>query len=235
MAKSKLFGSRAAKLPHLVTPGKGGVAGEVADLRADVEATFADLEDSGGVIVVEEFTNLAAAAVAAIKASFPTANTVQTFTAHDGPLGEVEIIPPRNVTVTASTHADVDAVPVTITGRIRDANGVLVAQTDAISPVDGGGTTVAGTKAFSFIDTTSVAAMAGPGGALQIGIGTLVGLKKKVRTVAALPVVLQQITDGALVTNGTFNAAAAPHGTWAPSTAANGAHDYGLVYAVDPA
>ena len=47
---SRSFGSQTAKKPHLVQ-GKGGVAGEVDDLRSDVEAGFTALEteiDSGG-------------------------------------------------------------------------------------------------------------------------------------------------------------------------------------------
>lgn len=47
---SRSFGTQAAKKPHLVQ-GKGGVAGEVDDLRGDVEAGFTALEaeiDSGG-------------------------------------------------------------------------------------------------------------------------------------------------------------------------------------------
>lgn len=41
---SKTFGPETARRPHLVTPGKGGVAGEVADLRMDVETAIEKLE-----------------------------------------------------------------------------------------------------------------------------------------------------------------------------------------------
>jgi len=41
---SKSFGSQSAAKPHLVR-GSGGLAGEVADLRSDVEAGFANNEN----------------------------------------------------------------------------------------------------------------------------------------------------------------------------------------------
>lgn len=235
MAKSKLFGKRSAKLPHMVHSAKGGVSGEVGDLRDDVEATFADLEDNGGVLVLEEFTNLAAPSANAIKLAFATSNQAQEITTLDGAIGDDEMIPPRILSLTASANADVDAVGVVITGEVRNAEGQLVAQTDTITPADGGGTTVNGTKAFSKVSKLAPAAMGGSGGQLQVGTAGGVGLKRKLRIAAGLPVVVQQITNGALVTNGTFNAAATPHGTFTPNTAPNGAHDYAVLYAVDPA
>lgn len=41
---SRSFGSEQPDRPHLVTDGKGGVAGEVGDLRSDVDAGFEALE-----------------------------------------------------------------------------------------------------------------------------------------------------------------------------------------------
>lgn len=43
---SSLFGSRGARRPHLVKVGQSGLAGEVSDLRADVEAAFQAFDDS---------------------------------------------------------------------------------------------------------------------------------------------------------------------------------------------
>jgi hypothetical protein len=48
MTISKSFGGEAPRRPHLVQNGKGGVAGEVGDLRADVEDGFSALEGRSG-------------------------------------------------------------------------------------------------------------------------------------------------------------------------------------------
>ena len=48
MTISKSFGGEAPRRPHLVQDGKGGVAGEVGDLRSDVEIGFSVLEGRTG-------------------------------------------------------------------------------------------------------------------------------------------------------------------------------------------
>lgn len=48
MTISKSFGGEAPRRPHLVTNGKGGVAGEVGDLRSDIEDGFSVLEGRSG-------------------------------------------------------------------------------------------------------------------------------------------------------------------------------------------
>lgn len=236
---SKLFGTRTAQLPHLVRQGKLGIPGEIGDLREDVEEALEQLEGYGGLLMLEEFTNLVAADPDGIKTSFATSASQQVFThaASDlnGVVGGAEMVPPRNPTVTSSNHADVNAVAVVFVGKIRDATGKLVAQSVTVNVTDNGNTTDVGAKALSIVEQVTIPAMAGTGGALQLGFGNVVGLKKKVRSAAGLPVVAQQITDGALVTNGTFVAAATatPHGTWSPNTAPNAAHDYAIFYAID--
>lgn len=237
VTKSKTFGKQVGKVPHLTGKAKSGMPGEVGDLRGDVEASFLALEQNGGLDRVEEFLALRAASANAIKLSIATANTAQSYTAAagqlDGALGAVEIVPPRNITVTSSSHADVTAVAIVITGRVRNNVGDLIAQTETITPTAGGGATDAGTKPFSRVDSIAPAAMGGPGGALQFGIGNLVGLACKPRTAAGYLLVNQQITDGALVTTGTFNLATLPQGTWTPATAPNGTHNYALRYCCD--
>lgn len=242
---SHSFGSRGPVASHLVTPGKGGIAGEVADLRRDVEAAFSYLEGAGGVLLggmvaLEEYTNLAAASTTAIKTAAASSASAQHFVrtsdadggTFDGALADAEVVPPRNATITTSTHANIDAVAVVITGRVRNAAGALIAQTDTITLTDGGGVTDAGTKAFSFIDDVAIPAQGGTGGTVAIGTGILVGFAKKIRSAAGRIMRILEVTDGSLVTNGTF-AATAPNGTWSPATAANGAHDYAVFYIVD--
>lgn len=235
MVASRSFGSRGPRLPHL-TQGKGGLPGEVNDLRGDVEAMASYLETELQPLVLEEFTNLVAASAAAIKASFPTSASPQSFSRTAGTLiALAEMVPPRNPTVTSTTHANVDAVIVTFTGRVRDENGDLIAQTATVTLTDGGGATDAAAKAFSFVDSVDFPAEGGTAGAHTIGFGTVVGLKKKIRSAAGLPLRVLQVTDGALVTNGTFVAAATatPNGTWSPNTAPDAVHDYAILYVPD--
>lgn len=59
---SRAFGSEKAKRPHLVTDGKGGVAGEVGDLRSDVENGFTSVEAEIDAVSMRAPVRLATAA-----------------------------------------------------------------------------------------------------------------------------------------------------------------------------
>ena len=48
LQSSKAFGTQAAKKPHLVRDGKGGLAGEIGDLRSDIETAFRSQETRTG-------------------------------------------------------------------------------------------------------------------------------------------------------------------------------------------
>lgn len=233
---STLFGRRGPKKPHLVQPGKGGLAGEIADLRTDVEAAFDLMQDNGGYIHTDEFTNVAAADPDGIKLAAATSDAIQAFTSADwdGILGTGEMVPPRNATVTTTAHANVDAVVVAIVGRVRDITGALIAQTDNITLTDGGGVTDAGTKAFSFIDSATIPAQGGAGATLSIGWGVLIGLSRPMRAMAGLHRPLREVAAGSVVINGTF-ATTAPHGTYSPNSAPNGTNSYALTYVVSAA
>lgn len=239
-AKSKTFGTQKAKVPHLgAAKGASGLTGEIGDLRADVEAAFLAFEKSGGLFHTDLFAAPAAPTVAAHKTAFATSASAQSFsrasTQLDGSLAATELVPPRNVVVTSTSHAHVTAVIVAITGRVRDITGALVAQTDTITLTAGGGASDAGTKPFAFVDKVDIPAQGGASGSLQIGTGALLGTSAKVRLGAGgASLVLMQLTDGTPVTNGVF-AAAAPVSTFAPNSAANGTRNYTIIYAVDPA
>ncbi len=234
---SRLFGTKRPNVPGLATLGQAGMKGEIADLRRDIEATFTELEGYG-LPFLQEFIDLPAAVANAHMLSFATAASIQSFSRAAGTMTgaqTAEMVPPRNVTVTSTINAHVTALAVAIVGRVRDITGALIAQTDTINTTNGGGATDAGTKAFAFVDSISIPAMGGAAGSLTVGFGVVCGLRRKLKSAAGMPVVLQQITNGALVTNGTFVAAATsgPHGTWAPNSAANGTNDYALVYMQD--
>jgi hypothetical protein len=236
MSKSKIFGRASAAIPHLTT-GKGGVAGEVDDLRNDVESGFKKLESDGGLLRTVEFTNPPVADVDAYKTSIATALTQQVYTgaALNGAIGVAELTPPRNPTVTSTLHAHVLAVSVVFHGKIRDENNVLVDQNAPVLLTAGGGATDVATKCLSVLESITVPANGGVGGALEFGFGALIGLPIPMKSRAGLLKPIREIAVGVVVTTGTFTTAAAqpPHGTYAPAAAPDGTRDYALTYEVE--
>jgi hypothetical protein len=143
---------------------------------------------------VDEHTNLAAADPDGIKESVASSASIATYTgtALDGAIGTGTISPPRNITITTTSHADIDAVAVVITGL--DVNGD--AQTDTITLTNGGGTTDVGTKAFKSVSSIVVPAQSGTGGALTFGTGNVIGLERKLRSRAGLAAMKKEIVAG---------------------------------------
>ena len=233
---SKTFGRSGPAKPHLVV-GKTGVAGEVDDLRGDVETAFNKLETEGGLLRTVEFTNPVAADIDAYKLSIATAATEQVYTgaALDGATGVNEMIPPRNPTVTSTLHADVLAVGVVFHGKIRDENNILIDQDVTVTLTVGGGATDAGTKCLSVLENITVPANGGVGGALEFGFGSLIGLPAGMKSRAGLLAPIREIAVGVVVTTGTFTTKAAqpPNGTYSPAAAPDGARDYALTYEVE--
>ncbi len=229
---SKLFGSQRPDKAHLVS-GKGGVAGEVDDLRSDIEAAFLSQEQNGGLLRTDEFTDPAAADVDAIKLSISSETTAQQYLAADldGVVGAGEMVPPRNITITSTVSADIDAVGVVITGLVRDETGTLVDQTETITLTDGGGVTDAGSKPFSQVTQIDVPAQSGTGGALEFGFGDIIGLSELMVSQAGLLAPIREIEAGTVVTTGTFtNESSSPVTSYAPATVPDGANDYAVTY-----
>ncbi|TFH47668.1 MAG: hypothetical protein E4H01_07840, partial [Lysobacterales bacterium] len=196
--------------PHLLQT-SGGIAAEVKDLRDDL---IAELSLVAG-IAVEEFTNQAAADVNAIKLSIASAAAIQTYTgaALDGVVGLLAMSPPRNISITSTVHADIDAVAVVITGK--DVNGDDI--TESITLTDGGGVTDVGAKAFAKVTSIVVPAQSGVGGALEFGFGDIIGFLRPLKSRAGLAAVVREIAVGAVVTTGTFVAAPAVAGAGQPN------------------
>lgn len=238
---SQLFGNRRPQRGHLVNRPSKGVPGEVNVLRADVEASFEALESGGGLIVTDIFTDPAAADPNGIKTSFATANTAQAFTAEDsdfdGAEAAQEMVPPRTLSITSTANAHVTAVDVVIRGRLRLADGSLVAVEDTISLTGGGGATdVSATPVpFSFVDEVDIPAQGGAAGSLEIGTTTTMGCSRRALSRAGLLVPVQQIAIGVVVTTGTFvNNAASPVTLYTPAGAPNGSNDYAVTYVAGP-
>lgn len=236
MNGSGLFSTRGPLKPHLVQ-GKGGVAGEVDDLRKDVGAAMVAM----AAITVDEHTNLAAADPDAIKTTFSSVASAVEYTGDDldGLIGGSEMVPARNIDVTnlgTGTPADAPAT-LTVTGIGPDGNehteDISVPQTAA---------TTAGLRLFSKVTKLAFTAGDGTAAELTVGFGDRVGtLKKPIFRTGATSItpLIHELYDGGVVTNGTIgkNAWGVDPDFWgeyAPNTAPDGAHDYALYYEYDP-
>lgn len=190
---SNLFQKEAAAHEHLAKP--GGVAGEVYDLRGDLKRTFKPLR----AVAVEEYTNLAASDDDAIKTSVASSASAQTYTgaALNGVVGGQVMSPPRNIIITTTSHADIDAVGVVVTGKDVDGNTF----TETITLTNGGGVVDQGNKAFAQVTSIAVPAQSGTGGSLKFGFGNKIGLSRTIKSRAGLLSLTREILGGVDITN----------------------------------
>jgi hypothetical protein len=128
----------------------GGEAGEVGPLTAPSASPTAFIASGG--------------------ASSAAPQTLTTFNGALGPSGS-ELYPPRNVTLTLSSHADWNATTAVVTGT--DENGSVI--TENLSIPDGGGATVTGSKTFRTVTQLVIPAQDGAGGTFTFGSGSELG------------------------------------------------------------
>lgn len=227
---SGLFSNKRAHKPHLVE-GKGGVPGEVDDLRRDVTSTLAAL----AALTVEEFTDPPAAAVAGVLASVASQAAAASYVAADLVGGAaVELDPPRNPTLTCDDSATTWTGNVTITGV--DANGDAASAVIAFT----NNATTPAAVALARIDSIDADAQNNALGNWSVGWGDVIGLGKPLVSRAGAAMVVQEIEAGTVLAadavTGTFVDAAtsAPNGTYEPATVPDGTNDYALLYEYDP-
>lgn len=224
---SGLFSDKRAHKPHLVE-GKGGVAGEVEDVRKDVQVTLEPM----AALTVEEFTNPALADVDGLEAATPCTVAPRTVTSFLAPGQAALAAYPRTITFTTSGTTPADA-PANAVVTTKDANGdtqtetVLVPQTAS---------TTSSVKCAGELVSVAYAAADGTDASVSIGFGPVLGLGKKAKSRAGAVNVVNEIEAGAKVTTGTFVDAVTspPNGSYAPATAPDGSNDYALVYEYDP-
>lgn len=227
LGSGQFTGQRAAR-PHLVR-GSGGLSGEIADLRQDIIDDFA----ANACIALEVFTNPVVADPNGIKESFASAATDQDFSGSDldGAVGTGVMDPPRNITITTSNNADINAVDVVITGT--DINDQPLE--DTITLTDDGNTTDVGVAAFKTVTRIQIPAQAGAGATIEVGFGALLGLAKPILSPAGVTSLIKEHAAGAVATNGVVAAASVglPNGTYAPNSAPDGSRDYAIWYEYD--
>jgi len=129
-------------------PASGNAAGEAGPIEpaADVDAIIATGASSGSQQVI-------------------------SGASLDGVIGQNEIYPPRNITLTFSNHANWDATTAVVAGT--DENGV--AQSENFSIPDGGNATVTGATKFRTVTSITIPAQSGTSGTFTAGVGLLLG------------------------------------------------------------
>lgn len=115
-----------------------------------------DAADADGIV-----TSLATAATA----------TSLTGVALDGAVGADEMFPPRNITITATSHADFDLTTWIVRGLDEDRQPI---EESFVMP-NGGNTTLTGSKFFSYVTEVYVPAQSGTAGAYTVGFGSKLG------------------------------------------------------------
>lgn len=226
------FANQRSARPHLVNPG-GGLAGELYDLRKDLQADFA----ANAAIAVEEWTNAPVASTTAIRTAQATVTTVRTLSgsALNGVLGSGVMDPPRSVSVTTAGVTPANA-PATVTINGKDVNGDDLSEVVTVSQT---AATVESVKAFKQVTSIVEAAGDGVAATLAYGFGVKIGLGKKIKSRAGAIGALVEITGGARLAadaiTGTLVDAAtsAPNGTYSPAAAPDGTRDYALYYEYD--
>lgn len=185
-------------------------------------------------LVHEEFVDPATADVNAIKTSIASSASIETYTGADlnGVVGEGVMSPPRNMTITTSSHVDIDAVAVVITGT--NIHGDII--TDIVTLTDAGNTTDVGNVAFSTVTQIVVPAQGGTSGALEFGFGSIIGFAAPVKFRNGDPQVFAENEAGTPlgydVLGGTYTApdAADLNGTVDPLSAPDATDDYSYSY-----
>lgn len=223
---SGLFSDQSARLPHLVD-GKGGMGGEIDDLRKDVARVLAAL----AAFTVDEFTDPVAADTDAVLASVASQDVEASYSSTDlvgG--GPVVLDPPRNLTLTCDDSAATWQDNLTATGI--DINGDAI--TEAIAFTNN--TTTAGVKAFARVDSLVADAQVDANGNWSVGFGDVLGLSKPIKERAGLSSLLREIEDGSVVATGTVVDATTspPNGTYEPATVPDAGTSYAVYYEYDP-
>lgn len=160
-----------------------GYAGQLADSGPhDVKTVVAEAEIAAGLVVVRGGTTRSegrpppapdAADPDGFITTIASAATAQTLSGAslDGVVGQGEVWPPRNVTLTLSSHADWDATEAVVTGIDEDDR---VIQETLLIP-NGGNVTLTGVKHFRKVTSLYIPAQSGTGGTADLGFGSSLG------------------------------------------------------------
>lgn len=161
----------------------GLIAGQLADNgHREVNSVIAEAAIAAGLVGIRGGTTRTevrppttpdTADADGIIATIASAATAQTLSGAslDGAVGALEMFPPRNVTLTLSSHADWDATEAIVTGT--DEDGRVIQETLLIP--NGGNATVTGARHFRTITSLYIPAQSGTGGTATMGFGSSLG------------------------------------------------------------
>lgn len=226
-AGSGLASKMAPLKPHFLQVGKGGLPGELADLRGELTAILTPLAG----IVVDEWSAPPAASTNAIKLAIASVAAITTYSGSqlDGSVGQGTLSPPRNITITTAGATPADA-PANAVINGFDIDGNALSETITVAQT---ATTAVGNKAFAKVTSIVLPAADGVAATLAFGFGSKIGFSKKLKTRAGLATLVKEIEAGVNVTTGTIADAAtgAPYGTYLPpANVPNGARNYAVYY-----
>lgn len=136
-----------------------------APVLRDVE----NLSEAG----VQSWPEVDAADVDGIVTSIATAATASSITSTglNGAVGQDEMVPPRNITFTLTSHADFNLTTAYVRGLDEEGRP----QEEAFVIPDAGNATLTGAKFFSKVTEVYVPAQGGTGGAYTVGFGSKLG------------------------------------------------------------
>lgn len=161
------------------------IAGQLFDNgHREVNSVIAEAAIAAGLVVIRGGTTRTegrppttpdaadadAFATASVLISAATAQTVAAA-AFDGVVAAGELFPPRNVTLTLSSHADWDATEAVVTGT--DEDGRTIQETLLIP--NGGNATLTGLRHFRTVSSIYIPAQSGTGGTATLGFGSSLG------------------------------------------------------------
>lgn len=232
-AGSGLFSTSRGVNPSKTAAGKGGLPGEVGDLRRDIGEAMAPLfaatprEFINPILGTATALLIATATVAAEVEVLPAALTTATLTnMADNP---------RQLLFTTAGTTPADA-PATATVKGKDPRGKFVTEVVTLAQT---AAAVLTKNFFSEVESITYAAADGTGATVAIGIGAKLGLSYVPKTRSgAVPVVLELEDGAAAATAGVLVAPTTdnlPYGAYTPNSALNGALDFFVVYEFDPA
>lgn len=160
-----------------------GYPGQIADSGDhDIKSVIVETATSAGLVVLTGASTRAegrppAAPDAADADGFITniasAATAQTLSGAslNGAIGAAAMLPPRNVVLVLSNHADWDLTTAVVTGE--DEEGRVVQE--ALVIPNGGNATVTGVQHFRKITSLYIPAQSGTGGTATMGTGSSLG------------------------------------------------------------
>lgn len=222
---------RAHELKNLL-PFVAPTSGASEDMRTALANSLASAK-SGAALAVYEMTNPVASDTAGLRVATASAATAQTVLAAALLAPGIAALAafPRNVNFTVAggtpAHAPTSAL---ITGT--DIDGNALTETVVITASAG---TYAGAKAFKTITSIVLSGGTGVGATVAIGFAKVFGLPAKIKDRAGRRAVIQEVSAGTVVTNGTFATptTSPPYGSWSPNTNPDGSVDYSATYERD--